>query len=828
MPRHSLTSPVFHLVLLLALSIPRLALAQGAMANGQNHAGAIAAPGEIDEWTFTATQGDAIALSLAEVGPDTVFAPWLRLRAPDGTQLSSNTNILVAQINILAAPQSGSYTVLVSTSDTGNDATGDYVVTLAKTPGEFVVPVGDEGGPMINGANHSGTIHRGDLDQWTFTADQGDSIALSLGEVGPNGDFTPWLRLRAPNGTQLSTNTNILVAQINLLTAPQSGTYTVLVGTSDNGLDATGDYLLTVAKTPGTFVVPDGDEGGPMSNGTAFLGNLHVGDLDQWTFCAAASSAVSITMAEIGPDSELAPWIRLRAPDGAQLSSNTNILVAQINTTAPATGLYTVIAGTSDNGLDASGDYQLTVNGAIGCTPPTTVNDAYTTGVNAPLSIPAPGVLANDSSNGGGTMTATLVSTVSGGTLALNPNGSVTYTPPSGFTGVDSFTYRAVNAFGPGNTATVTLTVTHPPPTTVGDVYSTNAGTPLTVAAPGVLGNDVSNGAGALSAQLLTTAAHGVVSLNADGSLTYTPAAGYAGPDSFTYRAVSTAGPGNTATVALTIVDTTQPQPPTDLIAKSIVGNTVTLKWRPPASGATATDYVLEGGVNPGEVAASIPIGSRNPIYTFVAPTGAFHVRIHTVAGRARSAASNEIRIFVGQPATPSAPANLLGLVNGSSIALAWRNTYFGGAPSGVVLDVTGSLNASLPLALSDSFQFLGVPGGTYTLSVRAINAAGSSPSSNAITLSFPGPCSGAPLPPSGFLAYATGRTLTVVWDPATSGDAPTSYVLSVSGGFTGSFATLGRTLSGTVGAGTYHLRVGAVNACGASATTETQTVVVP
>ena len=166
-------------------------------------------------------------------------------------------------------------------------------------------------------------------------------------------------------------------------------------------------------------------------------------------------------------------------------------------------------------------------------------------------------------------------------------------------------------------------------------------------------------------------------------------------------------------------------------------------------------------------------MGSTTPIHTFPAPTGAFYVRVHTQSGASRSLASNEIRILVNQPAAPSAPADLVGLVNDSSIALAWRNTFAGGAPGGIVLDVSGAMTTSLALGLTDRFQFNGVPGGTYTLSLRAINGAGSSPSSNAITLSFPSPCTGAPLPPSNFLAYRVGRTLVVVWDPATSGPAP-------------------------------------------------------
>ncbi len=269
-------------------------------------------------------------------------------------------------------------------------------------------------------------------------------------------------------------------------------------------------------------------------------------------------------------------------------------------------------------------------------------------------------------------------------------------------------------------------------------------------------------------------------------------------------------------------------QPPTGLLASSIIGNVVTLRWTNPAIGPTPTNFVLEGGVLPGQVLASIPTGSPFPIYTFTAPTGAFYVRVHALAGANRSGPSNEIRIFVNTPTPPSPPADLLGVVNGSSLGLSWRNTFSGGAPTAIVLSVTGSLNASLPLGFANNFTFNGVPGGTYTLSVSAANAAGMSGPSNPITLTFPGACSGVPLSPIRFLAYKVGTTIYVVWDPAASGPAPTGYVLNVSGAFVGSFPTTSRMLSGTVGPGSYSLSVLATNACGSSPATPVQTISIP
>lgn len=289
-------------------------------------------------------------------------------------------------------------------------------------------------------------------------------------------------------------------------------------------------------------------------------------------------------------------------------------------------------------------------------------------------------------------------------------------------------------------------------------------------------------------------------------------------------------------TVALTSPSCTtgppQAEPPTGLVAASVVGNVVTLQWQRPAFGLTPTGHVLEGGINPGEVLASIPTGSTAPTYTFVAPTGSFYVRMHTQAGASRSVASNEIRIHVNVPVAPSAPANLLGLAAGNTIALAWKNTFVGGSPSTLLLDVSGSLSTTLALGLTDSFQFAGVPNGTYTLSLRAANGAGSSPSSNSLTLTFPGACgppgSSAPQAATNFVTYKVGNTIYVTWDPPAAGPAPTSYLLNVTGSFVGSIPTAGRALSGAAGPGSYNLSVVAVNPCGNGPATPAQTVTLP
>lgn len=92
-------------------------------------------------------------------------------------------------------------------------------------------------------------------------------------------------------------------------------------------------------------------------------------------------------------------------------------------------------------------------------TPPTATEDHYTLDQGSTLNQSAAGVLTNDSNPSGGSITARLVSDVSQGTLILEPNGSFSYTPDSGFWGWDTFTYQATNVAGSSSTVTVNLAV---------------------------------------------------------------------------------------------------------------------------------------------------------------------------------------------------------------------------------------------------------------------------------------------------------------------------------------------------------------------------------
>jgi Bacterial Ig domain len=96
--------------------------------------------------------------------------------------------------------------------------------------------------------------------------------------------------------------------------------------------------------------------------------------------------------------------------------------------------------------------------------PPVANNDAYTMSLlNVQLTVPAPGVLRNDTDADGNALTAVLVTSPSGGLLTFNADGSFTYTPTTSLTSfTDSFTYKAYDGALYSNVATVTIQVNVP------------------------------------------------------------------------------------------------------------------------------------------------------------------------------------------------------------------------------------------------------------------------------------------------------------------------------------------------------------------------------
>lgn len=163
-----------------------------------------------------------------------------------------------------------------------------------------------------------------------------------------------------------------------------------------------------------------------------------------------------------------------------------------------------------------------------------------------------------DSDADGDSFAASVVTGPAQGTLSLNSDGTFTYTPPTGFDGTVTFTYKQTDQFGAASSpATVTIVVLpNVDPVAIGDAAPTLSGTPVTVA---VLSNDSDGDVGQTLTVTGTSAgpANGNVVVNGGGTVTYTPNLGFAGTDVFTYSISD--GNGGTASATVTITVTKRP-----------------------------------------------------------------------------------------------------------------------------------------------------------------------------------------------------------------------------------------------------------------------------
>jgi VCBS repeat-containing protein len=342
------------------------------------------------------------------------------------------------------------------------------------------------------------------------------SGSTKIGEVTPTGTTAT---IVTSGSVKLADGANILVAvqSLNGITSANSATLVITVDAK----------APAITSTPGT----------QAAVGAAY------------TYDAATDD-----------DANNPVYSLLSAPDGMTINAATGLVswtpaVGQVGAAA-----YTVRV------TDAAGNFKdqavnLTVRPPNNA--PTGAGESYSLNEDEVLEVPVgQGVLANDSDPDGDPITAVLVTNAAHGTVVLAADGSFKYTPAANYNGTDSFTYRVSDGVATSQPITVSFTVQSMPdvPVAKADTYSVNEdGTLDPAAALGVIANDSNPDGVSVEALLVTGPTHGQFTFRADGSFTYTPAANYHGPDSFTYRLKY--GDQETApvTVSLTVVSVNDP-----------------------------------------------------------------------------------------------------------------------------------------------------------------------------------------------------------------------------------------------------------------------------
>lgn len=192
--------------------------------------------------------------------------------------------------------------------------------------------------------------------------------------------------------------------------------------------------------------------------------------------------------------------------------------------------------------------------------PPVSADDVYDADPGQPLNVAAKdGVLQNDTdANAGDTLTAKLETPPSTGQLQLAADGGFVYTPQAGVVQRETFTYRANDGTADSDPAKVTIRIrpqaANDPATSGDPQFQTPSGIPVSLP---VLAND-SDPDGSLDPQglaVIRAPAHGKAVPAGDGTVTYTPAAGFIGTDNFDYTVTDNDGAtSNAATVTVSVI----------------------------------------------------------------------------------------------------------------------------------------------------------------------------------------------------------------------------------------------------------------------------------
>jgi hypothetical protein len=170
-----------------------------------------------------------------------------------------------------------------------------------------------------------GSISKGEVDTYFFDADAGEYVSVLIGEITDYGGFSPQIEFFDPDGTRTSVY-GTQSASINAAKIKKSGSCMIIVH-SYNWVSE-GIYALSVIKNPGTDVNDIDDDPVAIMPGELKSGYIDVGDLDGYTFEAAAGDVVTILMSETGDYGGFDPRVELIEPDGTRtyysLSSRTS------------------------------------------------------------------------------------------------------------------------------------------------------------------------------------------------------------------------------------------------------------------------------------------------------------------------------------------------------------------------------------------------------------------------------------------------------------------------------------------------------------------------
>jgi VCBS repeat-containing protein len=598
--------------------------------------------------------GDAITFGLAQNGAPTNGTVTVN---PDGSySYTPNPNFAGTD----------SFTYQVSDGN-GGTTLGTITVTVTNT----------NDAPTTSGATVAGQEDGTITGQVTGHDVDGDALSFAVDGAPANGTVT-----MNPDGSFSYTP----AANFN---GTDSFTYTVSDG---NGGTTTGTVSVNVAAVNDAPTTSGGTASGTEDG--SVTGQLAATDVD--------GDALTFGLAQNGAPANGTVTVN---PDG----SYTYTPAANFNGTDSFT--YTVSDG---NGGVATGSISVTVD-------PT--NDAPTTS-GASLAGQEDGTIAGQVTGhdvDGDALTFAVAGAPANGTVTMNPDGSFSYTPATNFNGTDSFTYTVADGNGGTTTGTVSVNVA-----AVNDAPTTAGGTADVTEDGSVSGQlaatDVDGDALTFGLAPNGAPTNGTVTVNPDGSYTYTPAANFNGTDSFTYTVSDGQGGVTTGSISVT-VDPTNDAPTTS--SATVAGQedgTIAGQVTGHDADGDALSFAVDGAPSSGTVTMN-PDGSFS--YTPAANFNGTDSFTYTVSDGNGGTTTGTVSVNVAavndapiasNSAVPGVEDNaVIGQISAADVD--GDALTFGLAPNGAPTNGTVTVNPDGSYTYTPAANFNGTDSFTYTVS---------------------------------------------------------------------------------------------------------------
>jgi VCBS repeat-containing protein len=462
----------------------------------------------------TVSANDSTGVSVGVAGnfssPDNLPLSYTASGLPAGLTLDPTTGIISGTLGSSASSQApgggGNYSVTVFANDGTTTVSQTFTLTAVNT--------------LPTTSNASVTLQQGttlNASVATFATDaDGDTLSFSTAVPPAHGVLT----INA-NGSYTYTPVSGYIGQ---------DSFTYRVTDADGGI-STGVVTLNVSALPDNAPVVST----PLPTQTA---------TDGGPFNLNVSSSFS------DPDGDTLTYSATGLPPGLTLNPATGLISGTLPNNASgqapgAGGVYTVTLTASDGSTSVSQVISLVVNNPL----PVTTGGAYSLPEDSSVS----GVLTATDPDGDAISFA-IGQGPSHGSLTLNANGTFTYTPNANYSGADQFTYQVRDSDGGVTTAVVTFTITpvnDAPVSTPGNT-TVGSGGPTII---DVVGN-VRDPDGDPLTVTSGAAGHGSVVINPNGTVTYTPTAGYTGADVLIYTVSDGRGGTTSGSIAINVTAT--------------------------------------------------------------------------------------------------------------------------------------------------------------------------------------------------------------------------------------------------------------------------------